>query len=323
MARGKKKAKQTEKILDTVESVSEDLESEPDTADDVAEASLEEATEEEESPKPKPKTKRQSRPRRPRAPRAARKQPIEAGSLLAAMSKLEDSTGEAPAPQREEEAEVISSALETAAEAFSPKADELAPTQAAAAFESKPVPTVRYEAAVLSGYESNPQQKAEPTRFNEAIAVTSHLERSMATFAKQIERVNTVLIDFSESKEKANSAKQPPWVSIAAMRPAPITKVAVGMSALAIILSFISLSLSQSAREKALERVEPRVTEKFVAPAVTPSTVAQSVPKESEPRWKPPVRYPTPRLAYANRPRVTRRKATPSIAQRPARRSKR
>jgi len=86
-------------------------------------------------------------------------------------------------------------------------------------------------------------------------------EKEIEVVAKPWAAVNEISASISSNLERVNQMlreiPQQELFKPAVAKPAAITKVAVGMSFFAIVLSFVSLLLSQSARQVALERITP------------------------------------------------------------------
>jgi len=86
-------------------------------------------------------------------------------------------------------------------------------------------------------------------------------EKEIEVVAKPWAAVNEISASISSNLERVNQMlreiPQQELFKPAVAKPAAITKVAVGMSFFAIVLSFVSLLLSQSARQVALEQITP------------------------------------------------------------------
>jgi len=307
MARRKKKDKELEVSLESTVQPDTDLESEPelDDSNDVSlleEESPEETVEAEAEEKPKTKRARRPRARRPSRrstpARGSRKNSIESATLLAALSTPVENKNTDDAGTRPNE------------EFSAATAEFPAPVLAREEMKSGAEPV-----------ETPPSLPVEPTAFNETVSNPSILEKNMESFARNLARVNTILVDFSANQDKEeNSKQQPPWVSIG--RATLVTKIAVGMSAFAIVLSLVSISLSQSAREAAIEKTADTAKSQTSEWVSSVPTKPEPALIEERPISKPSVATPRPRpsrLAIAPTPRVKK----PVAGKKPSRRMKR
>lgn len=169
--------------------------------------------------------------RKPRA-RKPRKQ-AEPKSLLGAMSKpVAEEKEETESETEEQELDLSSESEEVIAE----------PVE-----EKKTAPRRKRATAA---------EKAEAAEVEEVAKPWAAVKDISATISANLEKVNQQLREIPQQE-----LFRPPVA-----RPAGITKVAVGMSFFAIVLSITSLLLSQQARQVALEQI------------ASPAAVVQSVP---------------------------------------------
>jgi len=234
----------------------ENLDAEVEEAEETLalESDDEEATDGEEEEAPAPK-----KARAPRKPRA-RKKTTEPSSLLASMSRPQKTeippTTETVTPEPDPFAEPA--AISTGEMPRMPSTIDSQPGISQPVVNNAPIPTT------LSGSpEMNHQLHVIKELSN---AVVSHLEKA-----------NTVL----------KEAPKP------VARPAAITKIAVGFSAFALVLSTVSLLLATSARQAAFDRPASAPIEIAAArpakpnPLTIPGVIAQAEKEEAAKKKRP------------------------------------
>lgn len=247
MGRSKKPAVEIEaEEMDLEAEVDEAAEMElSDDADEIAEALAAEEAEEETEVKEEQKPARKPRARKPRTPR---KKAEPAASLLESMSTTED---------EEKEPEVVVAEAEEEAPAVEAKEEkEEAPKKRAPRAKSEKKTDLQ---TAIENFEGNPDT------LREDLTVASvAIQKSMDNMAKQWGTVNEISTSVCTNLERVNTmlreAPAQDRFKTPIARPAAITKAAVAISVFSVVLSIVSLLLSQSARQAALEKAPIAVT---------------------------------------------------------------
>lgn len=252
-----------------------------------AKASEEKTKEASEEKEEKPKAKRKPRARKPRA----RKKTEPVASLLASMSS--DETGEdeeetKPEPTLEVEAAVAEDVVVANSSEEEPKK-----------------PARRRRAAA----EPEMPEEGDSGAIREDVAIASvSIQKTMDTMAKQWGTVKEISSSVCSQLERVNTLlKEVPQQDLfktPVAKPAPITKLAVGVSAFSVVLSIVSLLLAQSARQKAFDRLGGS------APIAMAAKTAPA-PTADEQRSKPAVKFPEPRPE--SKPIARNTKAAPAL----------
>ncbi len=225
---GRKKKDQIEDL----EVIAEELDSELEVDEDAEEQFEAAATEEvEENVEAEAEPEEEKKPaKKPRRRRSRTKKADTISNLLEGASEpIEE---EAPAPIPEPEPEPVKAPVRAKAPVVAPALQT--PVVAPPAPVATPAPIAAYVA---------------PKDPNEALV--NHwiaIREITSAVGTNLERVSQIVKDIPQDYAEALSAAfKPP-----APRPSPLAKLAAGVSAFALLLSFISLALSQSVRQDIL-----------------------------------------------------------------------
>jgi hypothetical protein len=261
--------------------------------------------------KGQPKAKKKPAARKPRAPRK-KKEPVVVDEEVTAV--LEPKAEETPKRATKPRAEEKPAAPET--DKFAEPAIT-APVVAAATLPA-PAPRLHPEADHIREDVSIAAASLHKT-MDSMVRQWSSVKEISGSICHELERVNTMLKTPAPQPEPADIKE---YLKQAAPRITFANKIALGVSAAAVALSIVSLSLASSTRHKVLEQAVPRVAfehraerpapVKAVTETILPKAAQAAVaPRQAAPA--PKIETPSPAVAAAAAPIEQKKQETPAI----------